>query len=169
MPVARVKGRRKSKRRVTGISRGHPISRQRTVFARSSSILSITYSLWCWYTDRGPVLDGLLSPFAFPVSFSRRSSRRYRRQTSQSVGGCSTPVRHDQYATLLFCYRAHPLSHSHAHARTHAHIVCIYIYIHAYIHIHKSMGGRVRAHPTFSFPSPTPFLFPCTSHRAQAP
>lgn len=98
------------------ISRGHLISRRRSIFF-PIVLDTFYYSLWCWYTDGGPVLEGLLSPFTFSISFSQHNSRRYRRQTGQ-VGGCSTPVRHDQYATLLFCYRAHPLSHSHIHGDT---------------------------------------------------
>ena len=45
---------------ITDISRGHLISRRRTVFL-SVVLDTFYYSLWCWYTDEGPVLSLSLS------------------------------------------------------------------------------------------------------------
>lgn len=57
-------------------------------------------------------------------------------------------MRHDQYATLLFCYHAHPLSYSYIHGDTCA-----------------RAHSRARVHQLSRFPPPHSFPLPCTSYR----
>lgn len=59
---------------ITDRSRGHLISRRRTVFL-SVVLDTFYYSLWCWYTDGGPVLEGLLSLFSHFPSHSLDATR----------------------------------------------------------------------------------------------
>lgn len=122
------------------ISRGHLISRRRSIFF-PIVLDTFYYSLWCWYTDRGSVLEGLLSPFTFSILFSQHNSRRYRRQTGQLA---AAPPLCDTINTQLYSFA----------------IMLTPYLIHTYMETHALARIHVRACTNFLvFLFPTPFLF----------